>query len=118
MMTALPDANPPVTPQHTTQLMLEPRPLDEAVYARAQAQGLSELQARLLASRLPGYQGELAPLVTPSLRYLADPEKLADGRRAAERIAQAVAEGESIGILDRLRCGWDYLPRGYSPHAS
>lgn len=78
---------------------LEPRPLDEAVYARAQAEGLNELQARLLASRLPGYQGELAPLVSPSLRYLAHPQKLADGQRAAERIAQAVAEGESIGIL-------------------
>nr|WP_226940047.1 DHH family phosphoesterase [Halomonas colorata] len=109
-MTALPDANQPVTPQHTTQLMLEPRPLDEAVYARAQAQGLSELQARLLASRLPGYQGELAPLVTPSLRYLAHPEKLADGRRAAERIAQAVAEGESIGILT------DYDVDGITSH--
>lgn len=105
MMIALPD-----THQHTTQLKLEPRPLDEAVYARAQAEGLSELQARLLASRLPGYQGELAPLVAPSLRYLAHPEKLADGRRAAERIAQAVAEGESIGILT------DYDVDGITSH--
>lgn len=104
-MTALPDAH-----QHTTQLKLEPRPLDEAVYARAQTEGLSELQARLLASRLPGYQGELAPLVAPSLRYLAHPEKLADGRRAAERIAQAVAEGESIGILT------DYDVDGITSH--
>ncbi|MGM0823737.1 MAG: single-stranded-DNA-specific exonuclease RecJ [Pseudomonadota bacterium] len=89
---------------------LEPRPLDEAVYARAQAEGLNELQARLLASRLPGYQGELAPLVSPSLRYLAHPQKLADGRRAAERIAQAVAEGESIGILT------DYDVDGITSH--
>ncbi|WP_249977648.1 single-stranded-DNA-specific exonuclease RecJ [Vreelandella olivaria] len=89
---------------------LEPRPLDEEVYARAQAEGLSELQARLLASRLPGYQGDLAPLVSPSLRYLAHPEKLADGRRAAERIAQAVAEGESIGILT------DYDVDGITSH--
>ena len=89
---------------------LEPRPLDEAVYARAQAEGLNELQARLLASRLPGYQGELAPLVSPSLRYLAHPEKLADGRRAAERIAQAVAEGEPIGILT------DYDVDGITSH--
>ena len=89
---------------------LEPRPLDEAVYVRAQAEGLSELQARLLASRLPGYTGELAPLVSPSLRYLVHPEKLADGRRAAERIAQAVAEGESIGILT------DYDVDGITSH--
>ncbi|WP_447043184.1 single-stranded-DNA-specific exonuclease RecJ [Vreelandella sp. H-I2] len=93
-----------------TEPRLEPRPLDEALYARAQAEGLSELQARLLASRLPGYSGELAPLVKPSLRYLVHPEKLADGRRAAERIAQAVAEGETIGILT------DYDVDGITSH--
>ncbi|MGP5308718.1 single-stranded-DNA-specific exonuclease RecJ [Vreelandella alkaliphila] len=101
---------PALTQQNANQPRLEPRPLDEAIYVRAQAEGLSELQARLLASRLPGYKGELAPLVAPSLRYLAHPEKLADGRRAAERIAQAVAEGESIGILT------DYDVDGITSH--
>ena len=94
----------------TSRPRLEPRPVDEALYARAQVEGLSELQARLLASRLPGYSGELAPLISPSLRYLAHPEKLADGRRAAERIAQAVAEGEAIGILT------DYDVDGITSH--
>ncbi|MDR5897797.1 DHHA1 domain-containing protein [Halomonas vilamensis] len=97
-------------PLSLTQPRLEPRPRDEAIYTRAQDEGLSELQARLLASRLPGYEGELAPLVSPSLRYLAHPEKLKDGRRAAERIAQAVAEGESIGILT------DYDVDGITSH--
>lgn len=101
---------PALTQQNANQPRLEPRPLDEAIYVRAQAEGLSELQARLLASRLPGYKGELAPLVAPSLRYLAHPERLADGRRAAERIAQAVAEGESIGILT------DYDVDGITSH--
>ncbi|MGQ7286090.1 single-stranded-DNA-specific exonuclease RecJ [Vreelandella venusta] len=101
---------PALTQQNANQPRLEPRPLDEAIYVRAQVEGLSELQARLLASRLPGYKGELAPLVAPSLRYLAHPEKLADGRRAAERIAQAVAEGESIGILT------DYDVDGITSH--
>ncbi|GEK51445.1 single-stranded-DNA-specific exonuclease RecJ [Vreelandella venusta] len=101
---------PALTQQNANQPRLEPRPLDEAIYVRAQAEGLSELQARLLASRLPGYKGELAPLVAPSLRYLAHPEKLADGSRAAERIAQAVAEGESIGILT------DYDVDGITSH--
>ena len=96
--------------QQSNQPRLEPRPLDEAVYLRAQSEGLSELQARLLASRLPGYTGELAPLLSPSLRYLVHPEKLADGRRAAERIGQAVAEGESIGILT------DYDVDGITSH--
>ncbi|MCG6658286.1 DHH family phosphoesterase [Halomonas campisalis] len=87
-----------------------PRPRDAALYARAQREGLSELQARVLAGRLAGYQGELTPLVSPSLRYLEHPERLADGRCAAERIAQAVVEGEHIGILT------DYDVDGITSH--
>ncbi|MFP4138710.1 MAG: single-stranded-DNA-specific exonuclease RecJ [Halomonas sp.] len=87
-----------------------PRPRDAALYARAQREGLSELQARVLAGRLGGYQGELDPLVSPSLRHLTHPEKLADGRRAAERIAQAVVDGEHIGILT------DYDVDGITSH--
>jgi len=87
-----------------------PRPRDAALYARAQREGLSELQARVLAGRLAGYQGELAPLVSPSLRHLAHPERLADARRAAERIAQAVVDGEHIGILT------DYDVDGITSH--
>ncbi|MWJ27387.1 DHH family phosphoesterase [Halomonas sp. ZH2S] len=93
-----------------TRPRLEPRLRDANIYARAQAEGLSELQARILAGRLNGYVGDLAPLVTPSLRYLAHPEKLADGRRAAERIAQAVVDGEHIGILT------DYDVDGITSH--
>ncbi|MDR5906278.1 single-stranded-DNA-specific exonuclease RecJ [Franzmannia qiaohouensis] len=89
---------------------LEPRPRDAALYARAQCEGLSELQARVLAGRLAGYQGEIEALVAPSLRHLAHPERLADGRRAAERIAQAVMEGEHIGILT------DYDVDGITSH--
>lgn len=87
-----------------------PRPRDEALYARARAEGLTELQARILAGRLAGYEGELAPLVSPSLGCLEHPERLADARRGAERIAQAVAEGEHIGILT------DYDVDGITSH--
>lgn len=90
------------------RLLLRPR--NQALYARAQAEGLTELQARVLAGRLAGYEGELAPLTRPSLRYLEHPERLADGRRAAERIARAVAEGEHIGILT------DYDVDGITSH--
>ncbi|APX94860.1 single-stranded-DNA-specific exonuclease RecJ [Halomonas sp. 1513] len=103
-MTAPPDLHSRLTPR------LEPRPRDEALYARAQREGLSELQARVLAGRLAGYQGEIEALVSPSLRHLAHPERLADGRRAAERIAQAVMEGEHIGILT------DYDVDGITSH--
>ena len=89
---------------------LEARPRDASLYARAQREGLSELQARILAGRLAGYRGEIAALVAPSLRHLAHPERLADGRRAAERIAQAVVEGEHIGILT------DYDVDGITSH--
>lgn len=87
-----------------------PRPRDEGVYRRAQEAGLSELQARVLAGRLNAYAGDIAPLVDPSLRYLTHPERLQDARRAAERIAQAVAEGEHIGILT------DYDVDGITSH--
>ncbi|WNK20720.1 DHHA1 domain-containing protein [Halomonas piscis] len=97
-------------PRGMTRPRLEPRPRDPDVYARARAEGLTALQAWLLASRLPGYAEPLAPLVTPGLRHLAHPEKLADGRRAAERIAQAVTEGEHIGILT------DYDVDGITSH--
>ncbi|MBA2778192.1 single-stranded-DNA-specific exonuclease RecJ [Billgrantia kenyensis] len=90
------------------RLLLRPR--NEALYARACAEGLTELQARVLAGRLTDYEGELAPLTRPSLRYLEHPERLVDGRRAAERIATAVAEGEHIGILT------DYDVDGITSH--
>ncbi|MEQ6918614.1 single-stranded-DNA-specific exonuclease RecJ [Halomonas aquatica] len=89
---------------------IEPRPRDEALYARAREEGLTELQARVLAGRIKGYDGELAPLVSPSLRHLAHPERLKDARRAAERIAQAVVDGEHIGILT------DYDVDGITSH--
>ncbi|MDT8879935.1 DHHA1 domain-containing protein [Halomonas saccharevitans] len=100
----------PIDLNERLQPRIEPRPRDEALYARAREEGLSELQARVLAGRLAGYQGELGPLVSPSLRHLAHPERLKDARRAAERIAQAVVDGEHIGILT------DYDVDGITSH--
>lgn len=100
----------PIDLHDRLQPRIEPRPRDEALYTRARAEGLTELQARVLAGRLHGYAGELAPLVSPSLRHLAHPERLADARRAAERIAQAVVDGEHIGILT------DYDVDGITSH--
>ncbi|WP_346796432.1 DHHA1 domain-containing protein [Halomonas sp. Bachu 37] len=100
----------PASTASTSRPRLELRPRDERLYQQALSAGLSELQARVLAGRLNGFSGDLAPLVSPSLRYLVHPEKLADGRRAAERIAQAVVDGESIGILT------DYDVDGITSH--
>ncbi|SEL99031.1 single-stranded-DNA-specific exonuclease RecJ [Halomonas caseinilytica] len=102
--------NAPVDLHESLKPRILPRPRDAAVEQRALAEGLKPLQARILAGRLGGYEGELAPLVAPSLRYLAHPERLQDGRRAAERIARAVTEGEHIGILT------DYDVDGITSH--
>ncbi len=87
-----------------------PRRRDEALYRRALAAGLSELQARILAGRLHGHQGPLEALTEPALRYLCHPERLRDARKSAERIARAVSEGEHIGILT------DYDVDGITSH--
>jgi single-stranded-DNA-specific exonuclease len=103
-------ASEPIDLHQRLRPRILPRPRDAALYARAQREGLSELQARVLAGRLSGFTGEIAPLVSPSLRHLAHPERLADGRRAAERIARAVVDGEHIGILT------DYDVDGITSH--
>ena len=86
------------------------RPCNAAFHQRAVAAGLTELQARILVGRLRDYSGDIEPLVDPGLRHLAHPGRLADGSRAAERIARAVAEGEHIGILT------DYDVDGITSH--
>ncbi|WP_046078400.1 DHH family phosphoesterase [Halomonas sp. HG01] len=104
------DATPTPVSEDALTTRILPRPRDEALEARALAEGLTPLQARVLAGRLSGHAGELAPLVSPSLRHLAHPERLKDARPAAERIAQAVVEGEHIGILT------DYDVDGITSH--
>ncbi|WP_373182793.1 single-stranded-DNA-specific exonuclease RecJ [Halomonas campaniensis] len=103
-------ASDPIDLNQRLRPRILPRPRDAVLYARAQREGLSELQARILAGRLKGFEGELSPLISPSLRHLAHPEKLVDARRAAERIAQAVVDGEHIGILT------DYDVDGITSH--
>ncbi|WJY06930.1 DHHA1 domain-containing protein [Halomonas halophila] len=104
------DATPTPVSEDALTTRILPRPRDEALEARALSEGLTPLQARVLAGRLSGHAGELAPLVSPSLRHLAHPERLKDARPAAERIAQAVVEGEHIGILT------DYDVDGITSH--
>ncbi|HEX2581955.1 MAG TPA: single-stranded-DNA-specific exonuclease RecJ [Dongiaceae bacterium] len=67
--------------------------------AIAQKLGLPELVARLLAQR--GQTADSAErFLEPRLRdMLPDPAILADAEKAAQRIARAVMEGETIGLL-------------------
>lgn len=96
-------------PRAATDVRLVTREQDSAVLAAAQALNLPPLVARVLAGRLNGCT-ELAELVTPTLGSIAHPRCLKDGERAAARIAQAVTEGEQIGILT------DYDVDGITSH--
>ena len=49
-------ASDPIDLNQRLRPRILPRPRDAALYARAQREGLSELQARVLAGRLAGYQ--------------------------------------------------------------
>lgn len=78
----------------------EARLQDERLaYAIAQTHGVPEPLARVLAGR--GVSLEAVPgFLAPSLRHsLRDPASFADMARAAERLAQAVAEREPICIF-------------------
>jgi single-stranded-DNA-specific exonuclease len=77
--------------------------LDERGQARAltiaQRSGVPELLARVLAGR--GVEpDEVAAYLDPSIkRLMADPHKLTDMRVACERLADAIARGDSVAIF-------------------
>ena len=75
-------------------------PCDERIaLAIAQAHGLPELAARLLAGRGIALDGVAAHLA-PTLRDLMpDPSALRDMDKAAERIARAIVGGERIALF-------------------
>ena len=67
--------------------------------ALSQRHGLSEVVARLLATRGVGL-GEVASFLAPTLRdLLPDPCRLRDMRTGAERLASAISGGECIAIF-------------------
>lgn len=76
------------------------RPADErAAETIAQALSLDVFLARILAAR--GVSAETAPsYLSPTLRdLLPDPSTMVDMDKAAERLAQAVEQGEAIAIF-------------------
>lgn len=86
------------------------RPLSQALYQQALAEGVHPLLARILAGRLPETPVHPAALIEPGLNHLAPPELLADLPRAVERLEQAIRQGERIGILT------DYDVDGITSH--
>ena len=72
---------------------------DRSALAIAQSQALPEIVARLLAQR--GLRAdEAADFLSPTLRhFLPDPSVLTDMDAAAARLADAVRNGETVGIF-------------------
>ena len=67
--------------------------------AMAQADGIPEIVARVLAGR-GLVKGQAAAFLDPTIRdLLPDPETLTDMRRAAERIADAIQRHERVAIF-------------------
>ncbi|MDY0136982.1 MAG: DHH family phosphoesterase [Thiomicrospira sp.] len=71
------------------------RPFDPHIFEQAQALGLSELQARLVAQRLQDPQ-LLDAVVNPKLKNLQHPSELKNADHAAQLIADAI---QSDGLI-------------------
>ena len=92
-------------------MQLRQRPISDGILEQALGLGLSPLLARILAGRLPTFTGPLESLTRPGLAYIERPEKLKHAEKAAKRIALAIQNGETIGILT------DYDVDGITSHA-
>jgi len=82
----------------------------ESLAQFAQSHDLSPLQARILSHRVADEQ-ELEKVALASLKDIAAPGLLKDSDKAVKRIAQAVSDGETIGLLT------DYDVDGITSHA-
>lgn len=80
-----------------------PRPVSPAVFQAARDHGYTELQARLIAARLPDADaGRVATLIRPALGTLTSPWRLPDIRPAVVAIVDAIVDGR------HLVCASDY----------
>lgn len=81
-------------------LSIQPRPLDANVFAAAQQQGYTALQARIVAGRLRNVPPEkLRRQVSPTLSDLDHPELLPDIEAAVDRIVYAITHNQVCSIL-------------------
>lgn len=87
----------PLMSASITQPLLQQRPLCPISFQAAQALGLSELQARLLARRLSA-QSDVRPWVFPRLKDLAPISELQQGEQAAQLLADAIMSDGMIVI--------------------
>ncbi|UJJ56738.1 single-stranded-DNA-specific exonuclease RecJ [Rhodanobacter thiooxydans] len=78
------------------------RPIDPAVLTRARSEGFTELQARVIAARVPASTSSLRDHIAPSARLLDSPELLPDIDVAAGALADAVMDPSMhlAGVFD------------------
>lgn len=81
------------------QVRVEERTHSQQVFDAAIGHGYSELQANIIARRLPEqFASDLQRYVRPEMRDLDPPDLLPDIERAVQRIGQAVICGEPIAL--------------------
>jgi single-stranded-DNA-specific exonuclease len=68
------------------------RSLEENIYKRLQEEGKSEVVARIMAGRFSSFPGK------PQLQALDSPTLLLNGKKAVDRIVEAISKKEIIGI--------------------
>lgn len=87
------------------------RTINEAVFDAALSAGATLLQARILAGRFGALPRlGIEAILNPSVRHLSPPSELADMATALDRLARAVINSESIGVLT------DYDVDGVTSH--
>jgi single-stranded-DNA-specific exonuclease RecJ len=79
------------------------RKVDQGVYDEAIAEGLSPLSARIISQRIKKGQYHVADLMNLSSQAIPSPKLMTDVEKAADRISDAVINGEKIG----LACDFD-----------
>ncbi|UJJ60654.1 DHH family phosphoesterase, partial (plasmid) [Rhodanobacter denitrificans] len=85
------------------------RPIDPDVLARAQAEGFTDLQARIIAARIRAPTTTIRDLIAPSVRMIDSPDLLPDIDVAANAIADAVMDPAMhlAGVFDHDADGAD-----------
>ena len=90
--------------------LIKVRDIQTDIYRQAITMDIPPILARILACRLHGFTGNLEHIIHPTLQSIPSPSLLTDSIRATKRLAEALENGEKIGILT------DYDVDGITSH--
>lgn len=75
------------------------RQIDNEIYTKGLSLGLSDLQSRIIAGRIGGGDGMLVEqVISPEISKIPPPSLMKDMDKSAERLADAVVNGELIAV--------------------